>query len=493
VGHTVPPDEGDVGRSTQWTSIIATALAASLLASCTAADDTRRAEAANESQPPSAATDASPNSTRSFPAAPAVVDGPLDPVTTALLDRIFAAPEQQLDTDAIRELGSTGDARVAWLLADLLRFVQSGPNHEAAVASFEQLTGTVVDHGDPWNVVTDRLIAWDLPPPPGYVEWKARLFTIVEPGWAPFFADADADIDWRLVSWGGVPIDDRPLDQVDAPCPRGCIPALNDPATTDANGGSWYPDHFVVFGVEVGGEARAYPKNIMEVHEMVNDTVGGRRIGMPYCTLCGSAQAYYTDDVPVTVDLGAADTYELRTSGLLSRSNKVMYEFHTDSVLDTFTGEALSGPLHEADVTLEQFSVVTATWGDWKAAHPDTGIVAEDGGIGRDYPDDPLQGRDDGGPIFPIGAVDPRLPVQEQVLGVVTPDGDAVAFPAGAARDALDADRDVALGGVRLEATAGGLTATLDDGTPVTSHQAFWFAWSQFHPDTAVWTAVLDD
>jgi hypothetical protein len=48
----------------------------------------------------------------------------------------------------------------------------------------------------------------------------------------------------------------------------------------------------------VGGGAVAFPKNVMEVHELVNITIGGRRIGIPYCTLCGSAQAYRTDDVP---------------------------------------------------------------------------------------------------------------------------------------------------------------------------------------------------
>ena len=87
-----------------------------------------------------------------------------------------------------------------------------------------------------------------------------------------------------------------------------------------------------------------------------------------------------------------------------------MYEFHTKSVFDTFTGEALSGPLREEGVRLELISTRTSTWADWKAAHPDTTIVAEDGGIGRRYLADPLQGRDDFGPIFPIGDVDPRLP-----------------------------------------------------------------------------------
>ena len=55
---------------------------------------------------------------------------------------------------------------------------------------------------------------------------------------------------------------------------------------TAASKGGWYSDSAIVFGVVVNGQARAYPKNMMEVHEMVNDTLGGRRIGMPYCTLC---------------------------------------------------------------------------------------------------------------------------------------------------------------------------------------------------------------
>ena len=52
------------------------------------------------------------------------------------------------------------------------------------------------------------------------------------------------------------------------------------------------------------------------------------------------------DDV-IELD-GVGETYELRTSGLLSRSNKVMYEFHTRSVFDTFTGEAVTGSLRAA-------------------------------------------------------------------------------------------------------------------------------------------------
>ncbi len=159
-------------------------------------------------------------------------------------------------------------------------------------------------------------------------------------------------------------IDDRPAGATE-PCPRGCIPALDDPALTDAAGGHWYPDKGIVFGVVVRGRAVAFPKNIMEVHEMVNITIAGRRLGVPYCTLCGSAQAYFTDSVPARFALPV-----LRTSGLLSRSNKVMYDLRTRSVLDTFTGRALSGPLRDAKVELDQTSVVAGTWVSGRAPTP---------------------------------------------------------------------------------------------------------------------------
>jgi hypothetical protein len=165
----------------------------------------------------------------------------------------------------------------------------------------------------------------------------------------------------------------------------------------------------------------------------------------------------------------------------------MMYDLTTMSMFDTFTGAAVSGPLQDAEVVLEQGTVAVTRWGEWKAAHPDTRIIAEDGGIGRSYDLDPLRGRDDAGPIFPTGDVDPRLPVQEPVVGVITDDGSPVAFPAGAARDALASGDKVVEAGVELFDDGGGLRARTADGLDVAAHEAFWFAWSQFHPDTVLW------
>ncbi len=424
---------------------------------------------------------------RSFPPAPATPHGPLAARVDSAVDRLVASQTPGgLDRAALATVAASRDPRLAWLLSDRLRFVQLDEEEDLLATAFAKLSG-IDPRKDPafsgsvWQAVTDDLIAWDLPAPPRYRERKAKLFLAVEPGWRPFFADARSDIDWRLVSWGGVQIDDRQLGDPH-PCPGACIPALDDPKLTDAKGGDWYPDDRTVFGVVVGDEAVALPKNIMEVHEMVNATIGGRRLGIPYCTLCGSAQAYLLDSVPK----GSARPL-LRTSGLLSRSNKVMYDLNSRSVFDTFTGRALSGPLHDAHVSLDQVTVVASTWKAWKHDHPDTRIVAQDGGIGQRYELDPLGGRDDNGPIFPIGDVDPRLPVQAKVVGVVAPDGSAIAFPADAARAQLAAGQPVALSGVELVADGDGLRARVEGGRELPAHEAFWFAWSQFHSGTKLW------
>ena len=47
---------------------------------------------------------------------------------------------------------------------------------------------------------------------------------------------------------------------------------------------------------------------------------------------------------------------------------------------------------------------------------------------------------------------------------------------------------DIGGSGSIIVKDGGGFTATLIDGTPIASHQAFWFAWSQFHPETLVYT-----
>lgn len=413
---------------------------------------------------------------------PVDTSGVLDPAIDNEIRALIASIEAGgFDAEALDAIGAGEDSRVAWFLADLLRFFQGGSEGAQTARIFAALTGVTPDTTESPAFVDafNHLIAWDLPAWDGYGMRKGELYTNLEPAWQPFFDD-NVSIDWRWVTWGGVLIDDRPLGDPN-PCERGCIPALDDPPTVSGLEVTWLTDSDVIFGVVHNGDALAMPRNQMEVHEMLNISVGGARLGIPYCTLCGSAQAYLTESVP-----DGFETVVLRTSGLLSRSNKVMYDLVTRSVFNTFTGEALSGPLGREGVVLDQVTVVASTWDSWLAEHPDTRVIARDGGLGRTYEPNPLGDRDADGPIFPVGPVDPRLDVHARVVGVVAADGTPIAFPVASATYALDTGDAVALNGYEVIADGGGLRVVGPDGE-VVAHESFWFAWSQFHPETLLW------
>lgn len=329
-------------------------------------------------------------------------------VRMAFIDSMVS-PAWGRDQDiALSEIAESGDPRVVWIISDLMRFARDRGLMRSLTEASSTLLGKEISRSNPWGEVTDHLIAWDVPAPPNYLEAKRAIFTGIIDGWDRIFVEGD--IDWRLVSWGGVLIDDRAFEAALEAC--SCIPAADNPEVTTAEEATWLDDDDVVFGITINGESRAYPRQIMEVREMVNDTLGGRDLGIPYCTLCGAAQAYFTDDLPLGVERPI-----LRTSGLLSRSNKVMYDLNTYSVFDTFLGTALTGPLAEKGITLPQATVITTDWGTWKAENPDTTVLAEFLALGRDP--DFRNGRDANGPIFPVGDVDPRLSVHEDVIGVV--------------------------------------------------------------------------
>ena len=418
---------------------------------------------------------------KEFGKPPAVPEGPLSKelqsaVKVAFIDSMTQSAWGRDQTIAMGEIAESKDPRIVWIISDLMRFV-SEPRFHAALANVaSKLLGIKSPNENHWGVVTDHLIAWDIPAPPDYLRAKRAIFTSFVPGWDRIFVEGN--IDWRHVSWGGVLIDDRKYDTTDKLC--NCIPAADNPKVSSAKDATWLKDEDIVFGIEVNGEYRAYPRRIMEVREMVNDTLGGRHLGIPYCTLCGAAQAYYTDQLPEGIDRPI-----LRTSGLLIRSNKVMYDVNTYSVFDTFLGKAVTGPLAEKKLQLKQASVVTTDWGTWKKAHPETTVLVEALALGRDP--DFRNGRDANGPIFPVGDVDPRLPVHEDIIGVITTSGKPVAFQLSKAFVALKKGDEIAFKNVRLQLEAGGIKAVDADGSDLGSHQAFWFAWSQFHPQTALW------
>ena len=139
------------------------------------------------------------------------------------------------------------------------------------------------------------------------------------------------------------------------------IPALTNPKQVAPEQATYLTDDELVFGVEIDGDARAYPLRILDWHEMLNDVVGGVPVTLAYCTLCGSGILYDTR-VP-----GRAEPFVFGSSGFVYRSNKLMYDQATHSLWNQFTGRPVVGPLTGSGIELKVLPVTLASWRDWLA------------------------------------------------------------------------------------------------------------------------------
>ena len=336
----------------------------------------------------------------------------------------------------------------------------------------------------------------------GYDAFKADFYREIDGRFRRYFEGRGGDALIRLdeVRWGGVRQDG--------------IPPLRNPKMLEAFQADYLADTDVVFGIEVNGDVRAYPKRILAWHEMFTDTVGGVKVAGVYCTLCGTVILYDTVHDNISHDLG--------TSGFLYRSNKLMYDRATQSLWNTLKGQPVVGPLAGREIELNHRSVVTTTWGKWRELHPDTIVLSLDTGHRRDYAEgvayhdyfatDEL--------MFNTPFVDSRLANKQEVLALRFP-GEAKSIaidtgflsrnpvysgqlgkqafvvltdetganrvydPKGQTLVALDGDTASDLSGRTYRVTESELIA--EDGTTLPRlpyHRAFWFGWQASFPNT---------
>jgi hypothetical protein len=70
-----------------------------------------------------------------------------------------------------------------------------------------------------------------------------------------------------------------PIKEIESSVARDAIPALDDPGfSSSGEVGRLLKASDRVLGVALNGEAKAYPVRILNWHELVNDSVGGRPV-----------------------------------------------------------------------------------------------------------------------------------------------------------------------------------------------------------------------
>ena len=444
------------------------------------------------------------------PAQPAAEGG--HPDIRLFLQAGAAEPEQA--EYALEQLGDQwrdGYAGIVWDMA----WLQRPPNLRGfarfftLIAFLEEQTGQRFGADLPgW-----QRWMWAQPyePHPDYGFFKGLWYRQIDPRFAEFFPrGVSSRIRLDEIEWGGVAVNG--------------IPPLEYPASVDAGGAGYLEDDHVVFGIALNGEARAYPKRILAWHEMALDRLGGVELTIVYCTLCGTVIPFESGADGRHVTFG--------TSGLLYRSNKLMFDHETKSLWNTFEGVPVVGELAGSGLRLTPRAVVTTTWGEWRRRHPSTTVLSLDTGHRRDYSEGAAYrgyfGTDD--LMFPVSRRDDRLSNKEEVL-VLRPDDPArdgapaplaitarflarnpvyhfelagrslvaVTSGEGANRvyDAGDVRFARRLGPDRLADEAGrawrvveaALVQEDDPGAQrprVSAHRAFWFGWYAQFPDTAL-------
>jgi hypothetical protein len=127
-----------------------------------------------------------------------------------------------------------------------------------------------------------------------------------------------------------------------------------------------------VLTLDLGGEAVAYPYDILSSLNVINDTVGGQRVVVLWAQ--GTASALDSAQIPAGRDVGAAVAYSADLNGQL-----LTFEYASDAIRDVntgstwnITGQAVSGALKGSQLT--PLSAINHFWFSWAAFRPETRV-----------------------------------------------------------------------------------------------------------------------
>ncbi len=267
--------------------------------------------------------------------------------------------------------------------------------------------------------------------------------------------------------------------------PKDGIPSIDNPKFTSViEADKWLKDNEPGIAVSLEGVNRFYPYQILVWHEIVNDTINGRRILVSYCPLCLTGFVFDP--------LVKGERVEFGTSGMLWKSNLVMYDRKTDSLWSQILGEAIVGEMTGAQLpTLPSDQML---YGNWKKQFPQGQVLSRDTGAVRFYGSNPY------GDYFSVtnlslslvNPTDTRLPNNAFVFGIVI-NNKAKAYhleavkEKGEVRDNFQGTNLVLRHDKELDVVR--VFKVLTDGSKerINPFSSFWFSWAAAHPDTELY------
>ena len=163
------------------------------------------------------------------------------------------------------------------------------------------------------------------------------------------------------------------------------LPPLDHSPLLRARAATYLKPEEPVLGVQIGGDARAYPLRSLAGHAVSNDTIDRVPVAVAYCRPCGSAVAYRTDTPKGTLTLAA--------SGKLRDGDQLLVDRQTGTLWKQLTGTPVEGPLAGSGIQLQPLPVTLTSWTRWFQSHLESRVLAEEKGApGAPQPADPPDG-----------------------------------------------------------------------------------------------------
>ncbi|WNF36250.1 DUF3179 domain-containing protein [Bacillaceae bacterium IKA-2] len=213
-----------------------------------------------------------------------------------------------------------------------------------------------------------------------------------------------------LESLQQLPIEEQEKLLLGGPPPEG-IPSIDQPSFISIEAAdAWIEENEPVIHVEVAGEARAYPMQIMMWHEIVNDTINGIPVTVTFCPLCNSAFSFERETENDLLDFG--------TTGYLYNGALLMYDRQTQSLWSHFGGNGISGIYDKHQLEIVPSTIIS--WSEFKKGFPTAKVLSRDTGFQRDYGNNPYVGYDDvnSPPFLFSGKLDESFAPKERIVAV---------------------------------------------------------------------------
>ena len=241
----------------------------------------------------------------------------------------------------------------------------------------------------------------------------------------------------------------------------------------------------LVVGVEINGQVRTYPLHMLNVHEIVNDTLGGVPILIYWNWPSGHVGVYERTLA------GWVETFGL--SGLSGNGSMLIY-----ANTETVGGEQLFSPMLGHSITgdrvdLKPITHEVVSWRNWLTKHPETTSIAPNEQFKKRYrKGDPRQYFLNDTIYFPVTEMpaDGRNP-KTHVIVLKTIAGDVIYSIQELVDSAGETGEiECVVAGEPITFTVGTapLFAVARDasGNTIPTQRALWFVWYANHPNSKI-------